>query len=62
MTFRPFGGDASLSPTLTGGPDASFPIDAHRCGDLGGGTEIGGKIYTLITKPRTIGVRLGYEF
>jgi outer membrane receptor protein involved in Fe transport len=32
------------------------------CGDPGGVTAIGPKIYTYVTRPRTIGVRLGTKF
>ncbi len=32
------------------------------CGDPFGGTAIGGKIYTNVSKPRTIGLRFGYKF
>ena len=32
------------------------------CGDPTGGTAIGGKIYTIVTRPRTIGLRVGYRF
>ena len=32
------------------------------CGDPGGGTAVGGKIYTVVTRPRTIGLRVGYKF
>jgi outer membrane receptor protein involved in Fe transport len=32
------------------------------CGDAGGDTAIGGKIYTVISRPRTIGLRVGYKF
>ncbi|MEO8618906.1 MAG: TonB-dependent receptor [Sphingomicrobium sp.] len=32
------------------------------CGDPTGGTAIGGKVYTNVTKPRTIGLRVGYKF
>jgi len=32
------------------------------CGDPGGATAIGPKIYTTVTRPRTIGVRIGRKF
>jgi iron complex outermembrane recepter protein len=32
------------------------------CGDPDGATAIGGKIYTVISRPRTIGLRVGYKF
>ena len=32
------------------------------CGDPDGVTAIGGKIYTVVTRPRTIGLRVGYKF
>jgi len=32
------------------------------CGDPGGDTEIGGKIYTTVIRPRTIGLRIGRTF
>lgn len=32
------------------------------CGDPDGGTAIGGKIYTTVTRPRTIGLRVGRKF
>ncbi|HUE78854.1 MAG TPA: TonB-dependent receptor [Sphingomicrobium sp.] len=32
------------------------------CGDPGGGTAIGPKIYTSVTRPRTIGLRVGHRF
>ncbi len=32
------------------------------CGDAGGDTAIGGKIYTVVSRPRTIGLRVGYKF
>jgi outer membrane receptor protein involved in Fe transport len=32
------------------------------CGDPGGASGIGGKIYTTITRPRTIGLRVGRKF
>ncbi|HET7816762.1 MAG TPA: TonB-dependent receptor [Sphingomicrobium sp.] len=32
------------------------------CGDPGNDTAIGGKVYTVVSRPRTIGVRLGYKF
>ena len=32
------------------------------CGDPTGGTAIGGKIYTVVSRPRTIGLRVGYKF
>jgi len=32
------------------------------CGDPFGGTAIGGKIYTVVSRPRTIGLRVGYKF
>jgi iron complex outermembrane recepter protein len=32
------------------------------CGDPGGATDIGGKIYTVVSRPRTIGLRVGYKF
>ena len=32
------------------------------CGDPDNQTAIGGKIYTVVTRPRTIGLRMGYRF
>ena len=32
------------------------------CGDPFGQTEIGGKVYTVVSRPRTIGLRVGYKF
>ena len=32
------------------------------CGDPDGATAIGGKIYTVVSRPRTIGLRVGYKF
>ena len=32
------------------------------CGDPGGATAIGGKVYTVVSRPRTIGLRVGYKF
>ena len=32
------------------------------CGDPGGATAIGPKIYTTVTRPRTIGLRVGTKF
>ncbi len=32
------------------------------CGDPDNLTAIGGKIYTVVTRPRTIGLRMGYSF
>jgi outer membrane receptor protein involved in Fe transport len=32
------------------------------CGDPDGVTDIGPKIYTVVTRPRTIGLRVGYKF
>ncbi len=32
------------------------------CGDPGGATAIGPKIYTTVTRPRTIGLRIGHKF
>ena len=32
------------------------------CGDSIGGTEFGGKIYTVVSRPRTIGLRVGRKF
>ncbi len=32
------------------------------CGDPFDGTAIGGKIYTVVSRPRTIGLRVGYKF
>lgn len=32
------------------------------CGDPDGLTAIGGKIYTVVSRPRTIGLRFGYKF
>ncbi len=32
------------------------------CGDPSGATAIGPKIYTTVTRPRTIGLRVGYKF
>ena len=32
------------------------------CGDIGGGTAIGGKIYTTVIRPRTVGLRIGRKF
>ena len=32
------------------------------CGDPGGATAIGPKIYTTVTRPRTIGLRIGRKF
>ena len=32
------------------------------CGDADNGTDRGGKVYTTITRPHTIGVRLGRTF
>ncbi|HET7816986.1 MAG TPA: TonB-dependent receptor, partial [Sphingomicrobium sp.] len=32
------------------------------CGDVFGGTAGGGKIYTTVTRPRTIGLRIGRKF
>jgi outer membrane receptor protein involved in Fe transport len=32
------------------------------CGDPGGATALGGKIYTTVIRPRTIGLRLGRKF
>lgn len=32
------------------------------CGDAGGATAIGPKIYTTVTRPRTIGLRIGRKF
>jgi outer membrane receptor protein involved in Fe transport len=32
------------------------------CGDPFGETAIGGKIYTVVSRPRTIGLRVGYKF
>jgi hypothetical protein len=32
------------------------------CGDSGGDTLSGGKIYTVVSRPRTIGLRVGRKF
>jgi len=32
------------------------------CGDPDGLTAIGGKVYTVVTRPRTVGLRFGYKF
>jgi iron complex outermembrane receptor protein len=32
------------------------------CGDVFGATDIGGKVYTTVTRPRTIGLRIGRKF
>ena len=32
------------------------------CGDVGGNTAIGGKVYTTLVRPRTIGLRIGRKF
>jgi iron complex outermembrane recepter protein len=32
------------------------------CGDPLGQTDIGGKVYTVVTRPRTMGLRVGYKF
>ena len=32
------------------------------CGDPGGDTVIGPKIYTFVTQPRTIGLKVGTKF
>ena len=40
----------------------SVQCNESVCGDAGNDTDRGGKIYTTITRPRTIGVRLGRTF
>ena len=32
------------------------------CGDPDGATAIGGKVYTVVSRPRTIGLRVGRKF
>ena len=32
------------------------------CGDPLGDTEFGGKVYTVVSRPRTIGLRIGRKF
>jgi len=33
-----------------------------KCGDPAGETAIGGKVYTVYTRPRTVGLRIGRKF
>ena len=40
----------------------SIQCNELTCGDPSGGTDIGGKIYTVVSRPRTIGLRVGYKF
>ena len=40
----------------------SIQCNEAVCGDPGGATGIGGKIYTVVSRPRTIGIRIGREF
>jgi hypothetical protein len=40
----------------------SIQCNEQVCGDPGGDTDRGGKIYTTITRPRMIGLRLGTTF
>ena len=40
----------------------SIQCNEATCGDPDGGTAIGGKIYTVVARPRTIGLRVGYKF
>ena len=40
----------------------SIQCNEATCGDPDGGTAIGGKIYTVVSRPRTIGLRVGYKF
>ena len=40
----------------------SVQCNEQICGDVGGDTDRGGKIYTTVTRPRTIGLRLGRTF
>ena len=40
----------------------SVQCNEQICGDIDGVTDRGGKVYTTITRPRTIGIRLGRTF
>ncbi len=40
----------------------SLQCNEFVCGDVNNGTAIGGKIYTTVTRPRTMGIRVGYKF
>ena len=40
----------------------SIQCNEATCGDPDGGTAIGGKIYTVVSRPRTVGLRVGYKF
>lgn len=40
----------------------SIQCNEATCGDPFGGTAIGGKVYTVVARPRTVGLRVGYKF
>ena len=40
----------------------SIQCREEACGDSGGVTANGGKVYTVVSRPRTIGLRVGYKF
>ena len=40
----------------------SIQCNEAVCGDPGGDTLIGGRIYTVVSRPRTIGPRIGRKF
>ena len=40
----------------------SIQCNEFVCGDVGNSTAAGGKIYTVVTRPRTVGLRVGYKF
>ena len=40
----------------------SLQCNEFVCGDVNNDTAIGGKIYTTVTRPRTMGIRVGYKF
>ena len=62
--FGPAEVDGSPCTNLDKRGEISKSVQCNEsiCGDAGNDTDRGGKIYTTITRPRTIGVRLGRTF
>ena len=46
----------------TGALGSFISCNEQVCGDPGGATAIGPKIYTIVARPRTIGIRIGRRF
>jgi iron complex outermembrane receptor protein len=60
----PWSADLYVKNLFDGRGQLSKGIQCNEatCGDPSGDTAIGGKIYTVVSRPRTIGLKLGYKF